>query len=103
MDRMVSECTATLKACQHGFSGGAGSAACFWGGRLALHITVGHLRTSSEGTTLALFLSASGVTKLLVAVRPSDRRERCVNALLAAVAVPVQPPALPGMARPRIT
>ena len=56
-----------------------------------MRITVGRLRTRSEGTTLAFLPLASGVTELRVADRPSDdqREERRVNPLLYEVVPPI--------------
>ena len=66
-----------------------------------MHLTAAGLRTCSEGTTLALLPSASGVTKLQVARRERLRTE-AVNPLLYAVVGSVLPPALPRTARPPI-
>ena len=66
-----------------------------------MQLTAAGLRTCSEGTTLALLPSASGVTKLQVA-RRERQRTAAVNPLLYAVVGSVQPPALPRTARPRI-
>ena len=57
-----------------------------------------------DGKAVAPLPSATTVTEPGMDRAPSDdqREERCVNPLLYAVAVSVQPPALPRMARPRI-